>query len=80
MLPELFNMTTGPAALLKIWQTTPDFQLYHDDQAHFTTDPTLPPLYEEKEKTGGPLGATLEYMSEKVKSEDQAPGDNNNAA
>lgn len=30
MLPELFNMTTGPAAITKLLLEKPDFSLYHD--------------------------------------------------
>lgn len=62
----IFNQSTGPEAMLKIYKEVPDFDIYHDRVYNCTncgyTQPTLTnEVYRDVEKTGGPLTTDLKY-------------------
>ena len=60
MLKELLNQTTGPEGMKEVFRTLPDVDKYHLE-GNFSLSPTLPTLFKDEMKTGGPLADKLKY-------------------
>ena len=64
MVNEIFNKSTGPQALIDLFNTAVDLTIYHDGYENYTGQPTLVNIYNDENKTGGPITSTLRYRSD----------------